>query len=110
MDEFFTPFFNDLTQQAIRVIPGPVPHLELVGQCIIDYQYRQNDKIAQANVNDRGDMNANKRVIPHVNTQPAHSLEVPKPGISFPENRTNFIQQATQSLDSGDVSTEQRRA
>ena len=72
LEEFYTPFFNDLTQQAIRVIPGPDPHLDLVGQCIIDYQYRQNDRIAQANVIDRGDINTNKRTIPHVNTQPAH--------------------------------------
>ena len=36
IDELFTPFFNDLTQEAIRVIPGPVPQLALIGQCIID--------------------------------------------------------------------------
>ena len=61
MDEFFTPFFNDLTQQAIRVIPGPVPNLDLVGKCILDDQYRQNDKAAQANVVDREDIATNKR-------------------------------------------------
>ena len=31
IEELFTPFFNDLTLEAIRVIPGPVTQLDLIG-------------------------------------------------------------------------------
>ena len=84
MDEFFSPFFNDLTQQAIRVIPGPIPSLDLVGKCILDDQYRLNDKVAQTNVIDRGNITTNKKVTPNEVHQPVISLEVPKSDISIP--------------------------